>query len=750
MRFIEIITMSVNNNIVSFGTHHAKGAKDLSPHNKKVIASCRVILTRSLPKCFVFLGDLDDTLFKLADQAKNNAEQSEYFNVMRLFRIQKSDLQNKFTQLVLNDFDRFFSTSIDASSSNSVSRLDLELSLLQDDDLEEEIAITRIATKSNDVFGNDFSQLTQRFAYLIDAKTKINNPLAAASIATHLKDVISPVTTNLAIKLQAYKQFEQHAISELKSLCLQLNSELIKQQILPNLAQRKSSQQRPAPAPAQSLPESRTSTSNTSNYNAENEQIASVIFDQLRSSFNHSSLSNHGGFSQNQSGNNDTFNFADQHSILSALSELQQMPSGQISVTQNGGYQLPEVRQLLAGNLQADAQSVSRVDEDTINIIDLLFEFILGDKAIPAPIRVMMARLQIPLLKVAIKDKNFFSSKNHPARRLLNNLAKISTGWQQQRSSQQILIQNKIESVVTTILTEFDTDIGLFEELDIQLKQFIEQQDQSSTVTEQRIVKANEGQEKLIAAEQTVDSVISERLTQHSSLPNVVISLIDDGLKHVLKLRLLQKGAESPEWQSSVKLLEQLIWSVSPKPTASDRKELLQKIPHLIKELRLSLSGASFNQPKIKLYFEQLQACHIRCINGEELQPDALQVVDKQSDVIEIIEPEISLPIADVEKIMSDEEAMEKAISLKTGTWLEILEVDSPRQMKFSWRSNITERCLFVTYHGLKAADFSLTELAALFQYGQARVIEQFEPLMDRALVSMMAAINKQPDSTEK
>tara|TARA_R110001606_G_scaffold399310_1_gene584755 strand:+ start:80772 stop:82982 length:2211 start_codon:yes stop_codon:yes gene_type:complete len=736
--------MLTNNNIVSIGTHHAKDAKELSSQNKKIIASCRIILSNSLPKCFVFLSNLDDTLFKLADQAKNNLEQSEYFNVMRLFRIQQDNLQNEFTRLVLNDFDTFFSTSINTDSLNSASKLGLELSILQDDDLEEEIAITRIATKSSEVFGNEFSQLSSRFAYLINTKTISKNPLAAESIAAHLKGLISPITSNLAIKLQAYKQFEQQAIGELKSLCLQLNDELIKHQILPNLAQRKRSQQHSATPPTQSFEESVSSQSNSMPNQGGDDQSTSAIFEQLRQSLNRN------GSLQTQNNGNSTFNTADQQSILSALSELQQMPSGQVSMTQNGSYQLPELRQLLAGNLQADAQSVSHVDEDTINVIDLLFEFILEDKIIPAPIRAMIARLQIPMLKVAIRDKKFFSTKNHPARRLLNNLAKISTGWNQQRSSQQDLTQNKIETIVTTILAEFDTDISLFEELNNQLKLFIDQQGQSSTVAEQRIVKENEGQEKLIAAQQEVDRVINTRLSQYSHLPKVVISLIDDGWKHVLKLRLLQKGLDSPEWRDSVKLLDQLIWSVQPKSDPNDRQQLLQIIPHLVEELKANLSGASFNQPKIRSHFEALQICHTQCVNGDNLQQEVLQAIEIPPDASNIIEEAVLPLIAAEKKILSDDEALEKATALKIGTWLEISEEGSSRQMKFSWRSNITGHCLFVTHQGLKAADLSLTELAGLFQNGQAQIIDQFEPLMDRALVSMMAAINNQPNSTEK
>jgi hypothetical protein len=735
--------MLTNNNIVSFRAHHTKDSKELSTQHKKLIASCRIILTNSLPKCFVFLDNLDDILFKLADQAKNNLEQSEYFAAMRGFRIQQSDLKNEFIRLVINDFDTFFSTSIDTDSSSIDDKPNLELAILKNDDLEENIAITRIATKSNALFGHELAHLSQRFAHLINVQKIADNPLAAENIASHLKEVISPITSNLTIKLQAYKQFEQQAIGELNSLCLALNKALIKNEILPNLAQNN----RPRKNSAIPLPPfSPQLASNSSNMmNAKDEQDTSTMFEQLRQFINRERPS------PIQSENNSSFTIANQQSILSALSQLQQLPSGEILPSQNGQHQLPELGQLLARNLQAEAQSVSHLDEDTIDVIDLLFEFILEDKVIPVPIRAMLARLQIPMLKVAISDKKFFSTKNHPARHLLNNLAKISTAWSQQKSSQQDLIQGQIDSVVNTILTEFDTDISLFIKLDIQVKQFIEQQVHSSTATEQRIVKVNKGQEKLASAQQEVDSVISEHLSQYSHLPKVVISLIDDGLKHVLKLRLIQNGLDSPEWRDSIKLLEKLLWSVAPKPDHKDRKKLLEAIPHLVNELQSILSGASFNQAKIKAHFKQLQTCHLHCINGDHLQQEILQAIESRPDERNIIEKKASYStIAAKEKVISDEKSLEKATNLKVGTWLEVTEKNASNRMKFSWRSNITGRCLFVTYQGLKAADLSVTELAALFQKGQAQIIAPSEPLMDRALVSMMAVINNQPGGVIK
>ncbi len=69
---------------------------------------------------------------------------------------------------------------------------------------------------------------------------------------------------------------------------------------------------------------------------------------------------------------------------------------------------------------------VGGVDEDVINLIAMLFEFILDDRTLPDCLKALIGRLQIPMLKVAVVDKSFFSRGSHPARRLLNEIASAS------------------------------------------------------------------------------------------------------------------------------------------------------------------------------------------------------------------------------------------------------------------------------------------------------------------------------------
>ena len=731
--------MATNNNIISFGQHQNQV---LETSHQKAITSCRLILASLLPKYFDFFSHLDDSLFKLAEQAQSNLQQEEFFAVMRHFRVQQNNVKQQFTNLVLTDYDNFWSQPPVAAHSEKSSLKDVtpELSLMQNDVLEEEIALEKITEKGSHDCRSEIYQLERRFSYMLDTHKEIDNPLSLSKIAAHLKTVISSLTNDIAIKLVAYKHFEQYSIDILATTYQSINDELIQQGILSNI---------PHGARKQGTSSNRIAPSSNSRQasqsNEEEEYEDSAIFDDLRHLLNNSRQK------RTTSTKNTTSSTAQLNTLVSILSNLQHQTEIQPNYNDNGRLVLPDLRQTLQASLnqkQADGsivhQSMSNIDEDTLNIISFLFEFILEDGAIPSPIRALLARLQLPMLKVAITDKTFFSKKNHTARRLLNNLAKVSTGWDHTNGTDDLLFK-QIDSIVTAILTQFETDMQIFDDLNSQLNQFIAQQEKSSEFTEHRITTATEGHEKLALSQQEVDKVINELLVQYSPVPKTVLALIDEGWKKVLRLRYLQKGENSTEWKEAVDIMEKLLWSVQPKSDPDARKELIETIPLLVKSLRTNLSGASFNQYKITKLFKELQECHLKSLNGHSHDQSDLQYIEKEAEITHDDEPNLLDSVAIDKKQLTDEEALQKATELAVGTWLEVTENEQVQRMKFSWRSNLTGRCLFVTYQGMKAAEPTLQELASWFQQGRAVIFDQASiPLMDRALVSMKNIIDQE------
>src|SRR5690606_21326246 len=90
---------------------------------------------------------------------------------------------------------------------------------------------------------------------------------------------------------------------------------------------------------------------------------------------------------------------------------------------------LQVLNQLLLKKLPDHAVSIGQVEDDTINLVSMLFQFIIEDRNLAAPIKGLLSRLQIPLLKVAMVDRSFFGKGGHPARELLNEVANASLGW---------------------------------------------------------------------------------------------------------------------------------------------------------------------------------------------------------------------------------------------------------------------------------------------------------------------------------
>jgi hypothetical protein len=71
----------------------------------------------------------------------------------------------------------------------------------------------------------------------------------------------------------------------------------------------------------------------------------------------------------------------------------------------------------------------TKSEKATIEIVALMFQAILQEDRIPPAIRVWFARLQMPVLRVALAEPDFFSTLNHPARRLIDRMGSCVMGF---------------------------------------------------------------------------------------------------------------------------------------------------------------------------------------------------------------------------------------------------------------------------------------------------------------------------------
>ncbi|MGB5940163.1 MAG: DUF1631 family protein, partial [Rhodanobacter sp.] len=447
--------------------------------------------------------------------------------------------------------------------------------------------------------------------------------------------------------------------------------------------------------------------------------------------------------------------------LLGALSVLQNQiaSAGPLQYAQPGdvaalGQEVLQLKsQLMAqlGALRGEKPShVASIDEDTIDLVGMLFEFILEDRNLPATMQVMLARLQIPYLKAAILDRKLFAHRQHPARRLLDCLAEQAKGWSEE-SDRDRRLHDKVKSVVDQLLHDFDDDMGIFDRLLVDLQQFQDLNKRRSELAEQRVAESTRGREKLEQARRRAAREILERIGEHK-LPPLVHGVLARAWANHLVLTLLRQGEASPEFKSALRFVDDFIASTGPVTTTESRQALRQMLPGIERALRQGLANVAFQEQDIERLLGQLHTYYRQQL-GETL--DAAETIAVDEDAAMLAIPDSIQPVIDQNTTPQDdlgEDFAEAPLdspewhqvqALQPGTWLEFCLPDEPMtRAKLSWISPMSGRYLFVNRRGLKVADYSPQELTVLITDGQARVLAA-NALFDRAMSAIVDKLSQ-------
>ncbi|MCB1746047.1 MAG: DUF1631 family protein [Gammaproteobacteria bacterium] len=236
-------------------------------------------------------------------------------------------------------------------------------------------------------------------------------------------------------------------------------------------------------------------------------------------------------------------------------------------------------------------RGIGQVDGMMIDIVAMLFDSILDDPAIPGPLKALIGRLQIPVLKVAILDKSFFARKFHPARELLNKLADIALGAAEDIDEDDPLY-GTMHAIVHRVLDEFEDDVRIFKRAVHELDTFRanEQRDADSRLAQS--LQEVQAEERLRFARQVAAEQVA-RHTQAPALTPIVREFLDVYWKTFLQLAYIEGGEEGDDWVTGIAVMDDLVWSLTPKGDADERGRLKAMLPGLLGRLRTGLERVS-------------------------------------------------------------------------------------------------------------------------------------------------------------
>lgn len=213
----------------------------------------------------------------------------------------------------------------------------------------------------------------------------------------------------------------------------------------------------------------------------------------------------------------------------------------------------------------AVTKSVHQVSEKTIDFIKLIFDAIIDEESITDEIKTLLLSLQIPVIKAAMLDSDFFVDDQHPARQLLDKIAEAGVGVSEHKDPVYI----DIEKIVRKLLNDYDDDVVAFTVALDELKELTEEIYRKARDTEAESQKTV----KMAHAKKIVLQEI-RKITIGKELPEGIRALVLKVWPSMMFNHFLKNGKANDEWVELLMILQKIIESVQPIHSVAELEEL--------------------------------------------------------------------------------------------------------------------------------------------------------------------------------
>lgn len=402
------------------------------------------------------------------------------------------------------------------------------------------------------------------------------------------------------------------------------------------------------------------------------------------------------------------------------------------TIEARGGLDASPLRQLTQ---QASAESLNQIDQSTIELLARIFDFVFNDTSIPEDLKTLIAQLQIPTLKVALMDKDFFFKESHPARVLIDTLAKASVLFNAQANNEDPLY-HMIEGVVERVQEEFDEQIDLFSDVVSDLEAFLKEEEAKAELAISRPVAEAIKQEKMRLAKEFAEHDVAIRVETGEVAGFLENFLLDQWIR-ILTIAHNVKEQKPHALENALKTMDDLIWSLKPKNSAEERKSLISKLPAMLSLLNAWLNAIKWDDPERVIFFSKLAERHAAIARAPlELSPRrqleiAVNIAQRASErrLDRHAQERIELP---------QDEWTRQVELLERGVWLGFMQENaSSTRFKLAWVSPKRTRYIFTNRQGRDAFSISGEDLIDKFREGQATQI-MVDSIVDRALIDAL------------
>lgn len=395
-------------------------------------------------------------------------------------------------------------------------------------------------------------------------------------------------------------------------------------------------------------------------------------------------------------------------------------------------FYLPRLRERLPQG------SLSRGDARTLDLLSRVFETVLLDAAIPAPTRALLQLLQVPVLKAALADREFFYEEAHPARRLVDLLSRL--GWEQRTDE-----ANPADPAAAAMLAAMRRSVAHvsgagpdgagnadFSAAVAELEASLDAADRALDDVIAEPVAGALRQERMAMAARAAREAVALRVEAGASdemgdVGAVLGAFLAQRWTTVMTFAYSIEADKPGAVGNATRAMDDLIWSVKPKPTQEQRKSLIARLPRLLGTLNKWLDAIKWQEAERLQFFARLAEYHASIVRAPiELAPERqleLALEAARQDALRRVELEEAAAGAAAEREAAQRAALSPLDGLARGSWLEFRNADGARKVKLAWVSPL--RTLFIFSGAGRKEAFSLPaeKLVAALHAGAARVL---------------------------
>ena len=653
---------------------------------------------------------MENALLAMAERAPLLETRNSYYDAQRVLNRQANELLSACKDAYCSTFNGFVQGQ-DKSNTLELS----ELSLMGDEDFEITLAVDKATARMHFNCAEELVALDARMAKMLGKSelSEKDNPLAPRMLCEALLDGMCSLKLDQNIQVVLLNQFDLVLTTELAQIYQGINRHLVDRGILPDLKGGTKSHKRNPASAADSAPDGKSAGNDMFN-----------LFEKLASG-----SAGPGGLT------------ASGIAGFSLLESLGQLQAGSAMMLPGGArFELPlleasAIHNVLRSLQQSPAmQAASPLDAVLVDAVAMLFDVVFDETSIPDRLKAQIARLQIPVLKAAMLDRNFFSQSKHPVRRMLDATAKLAVHLPDNKAGNARL--EAISKVVSRVLDSFEKDIAVFdtaaEELEAMGDQLEDQLEEATDASLQKDIAQIRQVERAELAPVVVHDFINRALADQP-VEEILREFLRRDWARLLTLDYIREGEEGAHFNSHVETMRELVWSVQPKADMDARLMLVRILPGLLKRLREGAAEIELPQKLADRVFATLVILHANAVRPTtkpvplpDITPEEIEEIAAQPDAAAtaaMFVPESSAEPAVPEY---EDEFTLRARGLEKGDWVEFHYNDGTfRWARLGWVSGIRNTYLFSDQDGMNSFSINLHRLADKLRRGEAVLVER-------------------------